>query len=78
MGKDRTGIRQEILRELDSLLHMYPDLRVFQLLGNAVPVEESEKRSNDMYYVTDEELLEWLRSYPERVEAARRIGHEPS
>jgi len=67
---------QEARRELDETLqrlrHKYPDLRLTQLIGNAVPPPEATRRGNDLYYVTDEDLLGWLRQYEAKIDELRR------
>lgn len=64
-------VRRQLLGELHRLSDKYPSLRVTQLILNAIPSEELEKRGNDIYYVEDTELLGYLVNYERRTEEAR-------
>jgi hypothetical protein len=57
------GPRQELFHMLCCLMQRYPNLRVCQLICNAVPPEELARRQNDLYYIEDAQLLDYLRSY---------------
>ncbi len=59
---------QELLAELTRLSEKYPDLRLCQLIGNSIPVDEAQRRNNDIYYIEDDQLLQWLRRYEARVD----------
>ena len=58
----------ELLTEITRLSEKYPELRLCQLIGNALPAEEREKRDNDIYYVEDAELLRWLREFESKMD----------
>ena len=63
-----------VVRRLEELLQKYPDLRLCQLIGNAVPSAEAARRNNDFYYLPDEQLLEWLDEFERKVsEAALQV-----
>lgn len=53
---------QHVLNEILEVWKRYPQLRFMQLLGNMF--------SRDAYYVTDDELIEVVREYPEATAAA--------
>ena len=63
-------MNQELLADITRLSEKYPDLRICQLIGNAIPAEEAARRDNDIYYIEDAQLLQWLRSYEELIDAA--------
>ncbi len=68
-GTGRNTIRAvEKLREMAT---KYPDLRLCQIIGNAVPSEEAKKRNNDFYYVEDDQLIQWLDEFD------RKLHHIP-
>ena len=81
------GPRQELFHMLCWLIQKYPNLRLCQLICNAVPPEELARRNNDLYYVEDAELLDWLRSYQRGmanttppsapINPIKRIGPDP-
>lgn len=50
---DNRALRQNMIGTLQLLAERYPNLRVGQIIGNAV-------NSGDMYFVTDEELARGL------------------
>ena len=59
--------RQRVMDKLGDLLRKYPDLRVCQLIGNAYPEKQRKRRGDDMYYVTDKDLYEWLDAYDKKI-----------
>ncbi len=63
----------ELLAELTRLSKEYPDLRLCQLIANAIPTGEIAKRNNDIYYIEDAQLLEWLRTYEARMLSAAAL-----
>jgi len=48
--------QKETLFTLQLIMEKYPSLRLCQILGNCF-------ETNDLYYKTDEEVLEGLKSY---------------
>lgn len=64
-------VRLQVLGELKRLSDRYPALRVSQLIINAIPSEELQRRENDIYYIEDTDLLRYLTQYERRVEEAR-------
>lgn len=69
--REGDSVRKELLRTIDRLSARYPALRICQLIGNAVPSEEAQRRGNDLYYVEDSQLLQWLLDYERKVESMR-------
>ncbi len=55
--------RLALLERLVILANKYPQLRIFQLIGNATPPVEALRLHHDMYYVGDREFLQWLDDY---------------
>jgi len=55
--------RYRVLRQLVRISNRNPDLRICQIIGNAVPPEEAKKRNNDIYYIEDADLLKWLEAF---------------
>lgn len=72
MSQTDHEVRRELDETLQRLRHKYPDLRLTQLIGNAVPSPEAMRRGNDLYYVTDEDLLHWLRQYEAKIDSLRQ------
>ena len=62
-------IRQALLKALSSASDNQPGLRVLQLITNAIPPKELERRQGDIYYITDAQMLMFLRDYPDTVQA---------
>lgn len=58
----------ELLDAVVRLSKKYPNLRLLQLIGNAVPTEEARRRNNDFYYVDDRQLLQWLQEYEAKID----------
>lgn len=56
--------RAQILKEIERVWDRFPDLRLFQLLMNALP------RTDNLYYFEDDELLTQLRESPAYKESA--------
>jgi hypothetical protein len=50
-------IKGEVLTVIKDLWITYPQLRLGQLLINVIPIDK------DLYYITDEELIEYLNNY---------------
>lgn len=63
----------ELLNTVVRLSNKYPSLRLCQLIGNAVPSEEAQRRNNDLYYVKDEQLLEWLLNFEKLADQQREV-----
>lgn len=61
----------ELLDTVVRLSKKHPSLRLCQLIGNAIPTEEAQRRNNDIYYIEDRELLKWLLEFEDKVEAER-------
>lgn len=60
-------IREQLLGTLTSLSNRFPQLRVAQLISNAIPSEELQRRGNDIYYIKDVDLLSYLREYESKL-----------
>lgn len=65
MGRDRPEIHKKITEALDEISLRAPSLRICQIIGNAIPAEELERRGKDIYYIEDEDLLKYLRDFEE-------------
>jgi len=65
-------VRRQLLSTIERLSAKYPALRLCQLIGNATPPEEAKRRGNDLYYVEDSVLNQWLLIYECWVEAASK------
>lgn len=74
--KEGNAMRRGVIQAIDRLSSKYPDLRITQLIGNATPSEEAQKLNNDLYYVEDSQLLEWLLGYERKLEAQRASTRE--
>lgn len=70
-GEFRDSKQARVLDEMLRLLQKYPSLRVCQLIGNSIPTEELQRRENDIYHIEDEQLLQWLREFESKADAAR-------
>lgn len=58
--------KKETIKEIAALtekLCTQHGLRIMQLLGNAIPQDILERYNNDLYYLPDAELLEFLTAY---------------
>lgn len=68
----------QTITRLCDLAAKYPDLRLCQIIGNAVPAEVAQKYNNDFYYVEDEQLLQWLEEYDHKItkEALERASKQ--
>ncbi len=63
----------ELLAELTRLSKEYPDLRLCQLIANAIPAGEVVRRHLDIFYIEDAQLLEWLLTYEARTKSAAAL-----
>jgi hypothetical protein len=68
----RRNSQEAVIRKIVELLDEYPELRVMQLIGNATPTDEAKRRNNDLYYVEDELLLEWLETLEIRLKTVEQ------
>lgn len=57
----RIAEQQKIVAMLVRLWHSQPELRLCQLLSNVAT--SSEYRCQDLYYLEDEKLIEYLKAY---------------
>ncbi len=57
--------QERIILALTEIMKRAPDLRVCQIFGNAIPHEELARRNNDIYYIEDDDLLRYLRTFEE-------------
>jgi hypothetical protein len=51
--------KEDFIRTIKILFDMYPNQRIGQIIGNALP----SNLNGDAYYVTDAELVKYLRTY---------------
>ena len=58
------------IERLYQMIVKHPELRLCQLIGNAVPAEEAKRLNNDLYYVEDKQLIGWLDDFDHQVQAA--------
>ena len=58
---------EQVCNTLARLSEKYPQLRVMQLIINAVPTEIYTQLNNDLYYVENEALLGWLLEYEQDI-----------
>ena len=72
-GRSRLRDNVTVADRVRELLGKYPDLRLCQLIGNAVPSEEAQRRNNDFYYVEDKQLLQWLEEYDQKIQEAAQV-----
>lgn len=56
---------RRIIMALIEIMNLAPSLRVCQIIGNAIPTEELQRRNNDIYYIQDDELFVHLRAFEE-------------
>lgn len=54
-----------LMEALEELWQRYPTLRLTQLLSNAARADGYH--NNDLYFLTDENLLTALKKYPEKI-----------
>ncbi len=59
-------VRQDLLQAIGRMSDRFPDLRICQLISNAIPLGCGK----DIYYIEDAELLDWLLAYEAKVMAA--------
>jgi hypothetical protein len=60
MGRPPERI-EKVLNEIRKKWHQYPDLRLGQLLINAIPT------NLDLYYIEDDELCKDVKEYPREI-----------
>ena len=66
-------MNQELLAELTRLSEKYPELRLCQLIANAIPPQEYARRGKEIYYIEDSQLLDWLLTYKARARFASAL-----
>jgi hypothetical protein len=64
--------KRKVLDLLEFCAELCPSQRVCQILNNAVPPGELHRRGNDVFYITDEELVGWLQDYADLLLAQER------
>lgn len=62
-GTARAEGHRRIIRTLIEIMNLAPSLRVCQIIGNSIPVQELQRRGNDIYYIEDDELFGHLRVF---------------
>jgi hypothetical protein len=67
MDKDK----RKVLNLLEFLSEI-TEMRVCQLLVNAIPPAELERRGNDIFYFTDTEMAGYLQEYSDMVSLYRK------
>lgn len=60
-GQTRVDLREEQVKDLLKAWKKHPHLRLGQFIVNALGLKES----GTLYYMSDEDLLEQLQSYPQ-------------
>ena len=63
-----TEVMLELIAEITTISRLCPELRFCQLVANVVPAEVAERNNNDVYYITDLEMLRYLKAYRKMVE----------
>jgi hypothetical protein len=63
MDKDK----RKVLNLLEFISELSPAMRVCQIMVNAIPPAELERRGNDVFYFTDSEMAGYLQSYADDV-----------
>ncbi len=58
---------EQVCNTLARLSEKYPQLRVMQLISNAVPQDIHTMLNHDLYYVENEALLGWLLEYEQEI-----------
>ena len=66
-----TQVMLEVIAEITTIARLCPSLRFCQLVSNVVPEEVAERNQNDLYYITDLELLRYLKDYRKMVEEVK-------
>ena len=66
-----TEVMLEMIAEITNISRLCPELRLCQLIANVVPEEVAERNQNDVYYITDLELLRYLKDYRKMVEEVK-------
>ena len=58
-----TTTNEQVCNTITRMSKKHPQLRVMQLINNAIPHEVQEQLNGDLYYVENEELLSYLLEY---------------
>lgn len=63
---------QEVCNTIARLSEKHSNLRVMQLIVNAIPQDVIEKFHSDLYYIDNEELLKYLLDYEQEMKHIER------
>ncbi len=69
-GGPRTN--EAVCNTIARLSEKFPQLRVMQLISNAVPQEVQNRMNNDLYYLENGALLEYLLEYEQKMKGEWR------